>query len=385
MPTSVAESAYETVFALAADCRQCYQCGQCVGACPSGFDLQQGPRRIVRLILAGDVESLLDVEDVWRCSECRACTDACPMEVPVADMMGAVRALQRAHGGARCAERAAADVADKRLAGSQRIGNMAFGVGMAARGYVPKDVVGAAGAAAKIVKGMLDRGAPAAGEAVAPAAAAALYAGCALPQDREAYALTHKVARDLGLPLAEAGEAGCCGHPTRGQVAAKYASDEAVFTACPACDQGLRDSGLTTTPLWQVLVERAERNGRTLRAAQPDFVPYVGCLSERGPALSSLNAAAALAGASIHMSYPSLHAGCCGALGGMYRGTTDAVTRLIAFAQGKNAPIVTPCLLCRDNVRSAIRKHGGNTAVYFWPEFFQAAGPAEPSQGDADD
>jgi Fe-S oxidoreductase len=382
---SVAESAYETVLTLAEDCRQCYQCGQCVGACPSGFDLQQGPRRIVRLILSGDVENLLEAEDVWRCSECRACTDACPMEVPVADMMAAVRALQREHGGARCAERAAADVADKRLAGSQRIDNMAFGVGMAARGYVPRDVVGAAGAAAKIVKGMLDRSAPAAGGAVAAPAATPLYAGCAVPQDREAHALTHKVARDLGLPLVEAGEAGCCGHPTRGQVAAKYASDEAVLTACPACDQGLRDSGLTTTPLWQVLVEHAERSGRALSAAQPDFVPYVGCLSARGPALSSLSAAAALAGASIQMSYPSLHAGCCGALGGMYRGTTEAVAKLVDFAQSKNAPIVTPCLLCRDNVRSAIRKHGGNTPVYFWPEFFQAAGPAEPSQGDADD
>ena len=201
MPTSVAESAYETVIALAADCRQCYQCGQCVGACPSGFDLEQGPRRIVRLILAGEVDKLLEAEDVWRCSECRACTDVCPMEVPVSDMMAAVRALQRANGGARCAERAAADVADKRLAGSPRIDNMAFGVGMATRGYVPKDMVGAAGAAAKIVKGMFDKGekvtgaavvtdgAAATSGAVASPAATPLYAGCALPQDREAHAL----------------------------------------------------------------------------------------------------------------------------------------------------------------------------------------------------
>jgi hypothetical protein len=307
--------------------------------------------------------------------------------VPVADMMDAVRALQRAHGGVRCAERAAAEVADKRLAGSPRIDNMSFGVGMAARGYVPRDVVGAAGAAAKLVKGMLDRSAPAASDAARRGAAAAtpLYAGCALPQDREAYALTYKVARDLGLALAEADGAGCCGHPTRGRVAARYASDEAVLTACPACDQGLRDSGLTTTPLWEALVEQAQKSGRALRAARPEFVPYVGCLSARGPALSSLSAAAALAGAAAQMSYPSLHAGCCGALGGMYRGVTDAVAKLIAFAQSKNAPIVTPCLLCRDNVRSAVRKLGGNTPVYFWPEFFRAAGPAEPSQGDADD
>lgn len=390
MPVQVSESACEAVYKLADDCRQCFQCGQCCGACPSGWDLDRGPRRIVRLILAGEVEKLLEAEDVWRCSECRACTDACPMEVDTAAMMAAVRGLQREHGGVRCVERTAAQVAEKRLATSERIDNMAFGMAMASRGHVPKDVVGAAGAAATMVKGML---AKKGGAGVAhPAAdnAQPFYAGCALPQDKEALAATHRVARDLGLAIAEAAGAGCCGHPSRGLTPAKYESDAPVLTACPACDQGLREAEMQTTPLWQALVEHAERNGRALTAARPSFVPYVGCLSERGVALSSLSAAAALASTTIETSYPSLHAGCCGAVGGMYRGGTAAVDKLLAFAESRDAPIVTPCLLCRDNVRSAARKRSTKTDVYFWPEFFQAApadttGSADTSQGEADD
>ena len=395
MAVQVADAAREAVFTLADDCRQCFQCGQCIGACPSGFDLDQGPRRIVRLILAGEVRELLQAEDVWRCSECRACTDACPMEVDTAAMMAAVRDLQRAHGGARCVERTAAEVAEKRLAANERLDNMAFGVSMATKGYMPKDVVGAAGMGVKMMKDVFRRGeaagAGSAGAAASPdAVAQPFYAGCSLPQDKEALAATHRVARDLGLAIAEAAGAGCCGHPSRGLTPAKYESDVLVLTACPACDQGLREAEMQTTPLWQALVEHAEKHGRALRAAGPSFVPYVGCLSERGPALSSLSAAAALAGAEIEMSYPSLHAGCCGALGGMYRGGTATVDKLLDFAESRGAAIVTPCLLCRDNVRSAVRKRGRKTDAYFWPEFFQAApaeaaGPAAMPKGESDD
>ena len=395
MAVRLTDATHEAVFTLADDCRQCFQCGQCIGACPSGFDLDQGPRRIVRLILAGEVGELLQAEDVWRCSECRACTDACPMEVDTAAIMAAVRDLQREHGGVRCVERTAAEVAEKRLAANERLDNMAFGVSMATKGYVPKDVVGAAGVGVKMMKDVFRRGkAASAGSARASASPDAVaqpfYAGCSLPQDKEALAATHRIARDLGLAIAEAAGAGCCGHPSRGKDASKYASDAPVLTACPACDHGLRQAEMQTTPLWQALVEHAKKHGRALTAAAPAFVPYVGCLSERGAALSSLSAAAALASTTIEMSYPSLHAGCCGALGGMYRGKSAAVDRLLAFTEEKGAPIVTPCLLCRDNVRSAVRTRAARTNVYFWPEFFQAAAevasePSETSEGDADD
>ena len=389
-PTSVTEIASAAVKRLADDCRQCYQCGQCTAVCPAGFDLEEGPRRVVRLILAEEVAALLDTTDVWRCNDCAACTEACPMEVPVRDMMAAVRDLQRSAGGATCAERAAADVATRRLARHTSIDNLSFGLAMVGRGYLPRDPAGAAQAAGKALdarrKALSDTSGVRAEHATTPDAdrerrrsqsEALFYAGCSLPQDRVAYRSTLAVAAALDFPLVEVSEAGCCGHPSRGAVAARCAATAPLLTACPACDASLRAAGVSTTPLWEALVLHAERTGRTLTAAAPAFVPYVGCLSERGRALENFQRAAALAGIRLHLSYPALHAGCCGAVGGVYRGESEATRRLLGFAAECGAPIVTTCLLCRDNVRSAARRRGQATPVLFWPEFFRAGPPID--------
>jgi Cysteine-rich domain len=303
-----------------------------------------------------------------------------------------VRALQRAHGARACPERQAAEIATRHLQRHDRIDNLTFGVAMATKGHVPKDVLGAAGALGTIVterlRGFARReGSAAPGAAAAPATATGaetdvrpetaapqpFYGGCSLPQDAEAHRLTLAVAASLGVPLAEETTAGCCGHPSRGQVAAKYASKGAVLTACPACDASLRETQIETTPLWEVLAAHARRDERALVAAAPSFVPYVGCLGERDRALASLADAAALAGATAHQSFPSLHGGCCGALGGMYRGETATTRRLLDFAAQRQAPIVTTCLLCRDNLRSAARRRRQPVDIHFWPEFFTAA------------
>jgi hypothetical protein len=62
-------------------------------------------------------------------------------------------------------------------------------------------------------------------------------------------------------------------------------------------------------------------------------------------------------------------------VGGIYRGESEATRRLLGFAAECGAPIVTTCLLCRDNVRSAARRRGQSTPVLFWPEFFRAGPP----------
>jgi hypothetical protein len=160
-----------------------------------------------------------------------------------------------------------------------------------------------------------------------------------------------------------------------------YASDTPVCTACPACDASLKEAAVETAPLWDALVARARREGFALRARAAAFVPYVGCLADRDAALAALVDAAELAGIDMHLAYPSLHNACCGALGGMYRGATKGSTRLLQFAVERRAPIVTPCVLCRDNVRSAARQLRLDVPVYFWPEFFRAAerSPEEPA------
>jgi heterodisulfide reductase subunit C len=375
----VSEEARAAVRELAVDCRQCFQCGQCSGACPNGFELDLGPRRVVRLILSQDVEKLLACEDVWRCSECRACTEACPMEVDVAEMMGAVRRLQMEFGGVRCPERKAAEIATKRLLRKGKIDNMLFGTAMVSCGFIPSDLISTATMGIKMTTGKVRRTPrlDVAGSEPKP-----FYAGCSLQQDKEAFYATAKVARELGFSLAETEGAGCCGHASRGQIGAKLETDSSIFTVCPACDHGLHEAEIESVPVWQALVEHARREDLKLAAAAPRFIPYVGCLTDRETALGSLADAAELAGVEMVASYPGLHAGCCGALGGMFRGATEAVRNLIAFAAEREAPIVTPCLLCRDNVRSAVRGAKTKAHVYFWPEFFQAATPVD---GDADD
>jgi Fe-S oxidoreductase len=381
--TQVPEQARAVVKELAAECRQCFQCGQCRGACPNGFELEIGPRRVVRLILSEDTEKLLACEDVWRCSECGACTEACPMEVDVAGMMAAVRRLQSDFGGVRCPERKAADIASKRLSRKSSIDNMLFGTAMVSRGFIPSDMVATASMGIKMASGKVRRRPRLSVEGREPKP---FYAGCSLQQDKEAFQATARVARELGFPLAEQEGAGCCGHGSRGKIPAKFETDSSVFTVCPACDYSLQEVEIETTPVWQALVEHARRENLKLKAAEARFVPYVGCLTERETALASLADAAELADAEAVMSYPALHAGCCGALGGMFRGPTEAVLNLIDFAATNEAPIVTPCLLCRDNVRSAVRSAKKKVHVYFWPEFFHAAKPtAITADGETDD
>ena len=392
-PTRYPQSVLEEFAKLAEECSICYQCGTCTAACPSGRDLYRGPRRLVRLILAGEIDALLDSDDLWRCTECGTCTTVCRMEIDVAAVLARARALERENGRLRCPERSAAEIAAKRLERHPRIDNMAFGATMAARGHVPRDVIGAAEAGMKIARQWLPgkkRGAGGASPArpgaarpgaapggasfpAEPAVTAPFYAGCALPQDGELHALVHEVAAGFGVRLDEATDAGCCGHPSRGAVPSLFSSDQAVRTACPACDASLKEASVEAAPLWDALIDRARREGFALRARFGAFVPYVGCLADRDTALAALADAAKLAGVHMHFAYPSLHNACCGALGGMYRGATKGSRRLLEFAAERRAPIVTPCVLCRDNVRSAARQLRLDVPVYFWPEFFRAA------------
>ncbi len=363
---------------LAEACRICYQCGTCTSSCPSGRELYRGPRRLVRLILAGEIEAVLKSDDLWRCTECGTCTEVCRMDIDVASVLSRLRRLEREHGTAiHCAERTAADVASEHLHKRPRIDNLRFGAAMVAKGHLPKDKVGAAEMGVKLALQMLPFGrkgpAGAAGPAGDDAVTLPFYAGCAIPQDHALHGLVHEVAAGFGVRLDEATDAGCCGHPSRGSVGSQFVSDARVYTACPACDASLEEAGLEAVPLWDALTERAGRSSQiALQAAGPAFVPYVGCLADRDTALAALGDAAAQSGAAMVVDYPTLHNGCCGALGGMYRGASKASARLLAFAAESRAPVVTTCVLCRDNLRSAARELKIDVPVHFWPEFFTA-------------
>ncbi len=376
MTEILSDSTRQRVLQMAEECRECYQCAQCTSACPSGWDLNRGPRLVIRLLLSGDIGKTLACEDIWRCNDCSACSRACPMEIDIAGVLSRLRRLELDQGVQRCPEREAARVAVKHLAHRRHVNNIAFGMAMASRGYLPWDIRGAMGAIARTVHRSSLSKTKEPADAIAKAGQTAFFAGCALRQDPASYGLTRRVARDLGLPIVEAEGATCCGHPTRGHQKPALPASPIALTACPGCESSLRAAGIATTPLWEALVDEARRRRRRLAAIAPAFVPYVGCMGDRDGALDALSEAASLAGIKDHRSYPSLHAGCCGALGSMYRGETVAVQRLLDFTQEQGAPIVTTCLLCRDNLRSAARKRRMLVQVHFWPEFFQVA-PAD--------
>jgi hypothetical protein len=304
------------------------------------------------------------------------------MDIDVAGVLHKLRQLEREHGGIHCAERTAADVATTHLKKRPRIDNMRFGAAMVSKGYVPRDKVGAAEMGMKLARQMLPGGRKKPAGAPLPAGAVSLpfYAGCAIPQDHELHAVVHEVAAGFGVRLEEATDAGCCGHPSRGALPSLFESGERVYTACPACDASLAESGIEAVPLWDALTERAGRStGISMRAAGDRFVPYVGCLADRDAALTALDEAAEQADAAMVVDYPTLHNGCCGALGGMYRGATKSSARLLEFAAREQAPVVTTCALCRDNLRSAARELKIDVPVHFWPEFFRAV-PTAPEE-----
>jgi Fe-S oxidoreductase len=365
---AVAEETRSGVAALAERCRACYQCGRCRSACPQGLDLAGGPRAVVRLILAQDVEPLLASADVWRCSECGACTQACPQGVDVAAILGEVRALQRTAGGPRCPERSGAELSARQLRRRSSLSALALGISLAARGFLPRQRAGALSSGARALRAQ----ARPARAATSPGGDDLFFAGCALRADRGAHAATRALAAGAGMHLAEPAPARCCGHPARDPSLTPPAFDGPVLTACPACERTLARAGTRTVPVWSALVARARRGECRLTARGDRFVPYVGCLAERALTLAMMAEAAELAGAEVVMAHPSLHATCCGALGGVYRGPSQGVLELLRFAAAQGAPIVSPCLLCRDNVRSASRQERCGVQVHFLAEFFQA-------------
>ncbi|HPD40168.1 MAG TPA: 4Fe-4S dicluster domain-containing protein, partial [Anaerolineae bacterium] len=80
---------------------QCYQCGTCSGSCPVIEEMQYGPRRILHMIQSGEEERVLSSRDIWFCVSCYSCTNRCPREIPITELMATLRELAVEKGYAR--------------------------------------------------------------------------------------------------------------------------------------------------------------------------------------------------------------------------------------------------------------------------------------------
>ena len=77
------------------DIRHCFNCGTCVAGCPAA---EAGPplliRSLVRMVLLGLEDNLLNDETPWLCVTCNACEEMCPMGVHPFEVGLAIRRWQ---------------------------------------------------------------------------------------------------------------------------------------------------------------------------------------------------------------------------------------------------------------------------------------------------
>ena len=72
----------------------CYLCGTCTAGCPiSEIEADYNPRRIMRKILLGKRDELLNSGEIWKCYQCHTCVSHCPQDVRFADVIRALREI----------------------------------------------------------------------------------------------------------------------------------------------------------------------------------------------------------------------------------------------------------------------------------------------------
>jgi heterodisulfide reductase subunit C len=71
--------------------RTCIQCGTCSGSCPNEFAMDFTPRKLWRLMLAGDADEVFDSRTFALCSACYYCTLRCPRGLPLTEAMATLK------------------------------------------------------------------------------------------------------------------------------------------------------------------------------------------------------------------------------------------------------------------------------------------------------
>lgn len=70
---------------------ECYQCGKCSAGCPMAESMDIMPRQVLRYLQLGLLEEALASRAPWVCATCHTCSARCPHDVPISELMEAVR------------------------------------------------------------------------------------------------------------------------------------------------------------------------------------------------------------------------------------------------------------------------------------------------------
>jgi len=63
----------------------CIQCGMCTSGCPVAEFLK--PHQIVKMVMLGLKEQLINCKEIWLCTTCFTCSQRCPQEVDPANIL----------------------------------------------------------------------------------------------------------------------------------------------------------------------------------------------------------------------------------------------------------------------------------------------------------
>ncbi len=73
----------------------CYSCGTCVSKCmiQQKIEPEYNPRRLLRLVMMDEREEAFESPTTWMCSKCDLCYPACPQQIHISGVIGAVKQL----------------------------------------------------------------------------------------------------------------------------------------------------------------------------------------------------------------------------------------------------------------------------------------------------
>ena len=73
----------------------CYSCGTCVSKCmiQQKLEPEYNPRRLLRMVMMDMREDAFNNPTTWLCSACDLCYPACPQQIHISDVIGAVKDL----------------------------------------------------------------------------------------------------------------------------------------------------------------------------------------------------------------------------------------------------------------------------------------------------
>lgn len=70
----------------------CFQCGSCVGSCPTSRAIQEyNPRRMMEELILGRWREVLPGRMIWLCALCHTCYEVCPQGVGISHIIVELR------------------------------------------------------------------------------------------------------------------------------------------------------------------------------------------------------------------------------------------------------------------------------------------------------